>query len=231
MPQEAAVSQHPSVLQGTLLAAGEPEVHDVPFERIQLAPGTWLEVGRGVLGGADDLLYDLVASTDWRVGRRQMYDRVLDDPRLSRWYRREDGDPDPVLARVRAAAERRYGREFGGVGLNYYRDGADSVAFHADGELRDLEDSIVVILVLGERRPFLVRPLGGGPSTDLAPSSGDVVVMGGRCQADFEHAVPKSARRLGPRVSVSWRWSRGPTPTVARRNGYFESRSWRSLSP
>ncbi len=220
-----------AMLQGSLLAAGEPEVNDVVFERLEPGPGTWLDVGRGVLGGADSLLYELIGSTDWRVGRRQMFDRFVDDPRLSRWYCREDGDPNPVLARVRAAVQERYGCDLGGVGLNYYRDGSDSVAFHADRELRDLERSIVVILVMGERRPFLIRPTGGGSSIDLAPASGDVIVMGGRCQADFEHAVPKSARRRGPRVSASWRWSPGPTPTVFRRDGYFESRSWRSLAP
>ena len=97
-------------------------------------------------------------------------------------------------------------------------------------ELRNLHDSLVVILVMGEKRPFLLRPKGGGPSIDLAPASGDLVVMGGRCQADFEHAVPKSARVGGPRMSASWRWSPGPTPTVHRPGGYFESRRWRTLA-
>jgi len=104
------------------------------------------------------------------------------------------------------------------------------VAFHSDRELRDVSDSLVVILVLGAQRPFLVRPAGGGRSIDLAPASGDVLVMGGRCQADFEHAVPKSSRPIGPRMSASWRWSAGATTTVRRPGGYFESRRWRSLS-
>ena len=180
--------------------------------------------------GADDLLFELIDQTDWRVGRRVMWDREVDDPRLMRWYRRGEGDPHQLLAEVRALAESRYHCELGGVGLNYYRDGSDSVAFHADRELRELSDSVVVVLVLGEQRPFLVRPAGGGVSIDLAPASGDLVVMGGRCQADFEHAVPKTARRIGPRLSASWRWSAGATRTVHREGGYFESRRWRTLS-
>lgn len=218
------------MLQGNLFASGPPTVNDVDFERIEPGAGTWLEVGRAVLGGADELLDDLIDRIDWRVGRRWMYDRELDDPRLSRWYRAGEPDPHPLLGRVRSHMESRYGHRLGGVGLNHYRNGSDSVAFHADRELRDREDSLVVILVLGQRRPFLVRPMGGGPSVDLAPASGDVVVMGGRCQADFEHCVPKSAKALGPRISASWRWSRGPTPTVTRPGGYLESRRWRSLS-
>ncbi|MGI9577417.1 MAG: alpha-ketoglutarate-dependent dioxygenase AlkB [Microthrixaceae bacterium] len=218
------------VLQRSLFGSCESGLQPASFERIEAGPGTWLDVGRNVLAGADDLLYVLAESTDWRIGRRMMWDREVDDPRLMRWYRRGEGDPHPLLGDVRALAEARYGRELGGLGLNYYRDGSDSVAFHADRELRELTDSIVVILVLGERRPFLVRPVGGGASIDLAPASGDVVVMGGRCQADFEHSVPKTARRIGPRISASWRWSAGPTATVAREGGYFESRRWRTLS-
>lgn len=218
-------------LQGSLYACGEPEVRGVGFERVELAPGTWVETARGLLGGADDLLVELVGGTDWRVGRRRMYERMVDDPRLSRWYSRDEGEPHPVLSTVRSELERRYRRRLSGVGLNYYRDGNDSVAFHADRELRELSDSLVAILVLGQRRPFLLRPSGGGASIDLSPGSGDLIVMGGRCQADFEHAVPKSSRPLGPRISASWRWSPGPTPTVRRPRGYFASRAWRSLSP
>lgn len=218
------------VLQRSLFGSCEPGVQPATFERIDAAPGTWLEVSRNVLAGADDLLYELADETQWRIGRRRMWDREIDDPRLMRWYRRSQGDPHPLLAEVRSLAESRYRRELGGVGLNYYRDGADSVAFHADRELRDPTDSIVVILVLGEQRPFLVRPTGGGRSFDLAPTSGDLVVMGGRCQADFEHCVPKTARAIGPRISASWRWSAGSTTTVYREGGYFESRRWRTLS-
>ncbi|MFV0317172.1 MAG: alpha-ketoglutarate-dependent dioxygenase AlkB [Microthrixaceae bacterium] len=223
------------VLQGNLLTAGAPEVRDVHFERIDLDGGSWLEVGRGVLGGADDLLAELVESTDWRVGRRWMYDREVDDPRLCRWYRVGEGDPHRLLGEVHRSLDARYhdvmrGGRLGGVGLNYYRDGSDSVAFHADRELTSVHEAVVAILVLGQQRPFLVRPTGGGASVDLSPGSGDVVVMGGRCQADFEHSVPKSARPMGPRLSASWRWSPGATPTVRREGGYFESRRWRSLS-
>ena len=136
-----------------------------------------------------------------------MYDRVLDDPRLSCWYRDDDAMPHPAFADIRAALGTRYGASFGAVGLNYYRDGRDSVAFHRDRELRSLDDTLVAIVTLGARRPFLVRPFGGGRSTDLAPASGDLLVMGGTCQRAFEHGVPKVISS-GPRISATWRWAR-----------------------
>ncbi len=207
-------------LQGTLLGATALALDEtVAFERWQLDGRSWIDVARGWLHGADTLLEELVATVRWRQGRRRMYDRVLDDPRLSRWYRAEDPLPHPTLGLVRTALAHRYRVPLGAVGLNYYRDGRDSVAFHRDRELRHLDDTLVAILTLGAARPFLVRPRGGGTSRDVRPASGDLLVMGGHTQADWEHSVPK-VRAAGPRVSVSLRWSsqRGEVTRRARRD-------------
>jgi len=204
------------LLQGSLFALGEPGLAEgAVTARTHLDGGSWIDVTRGWVAGADDLCQLLVDSTAWRQGRRTMYDRDVDDPRLSRWFRDGDPLPHPTLGAARRALEARYGRPFGNPGLNLYRDGHDSVAPHRDRELRRLDDTLVAILTLGARRPFLVRPHGGGRSHDLAPASGDLLVMGGRCQLDWEHGVPKVAR-AGVRISVSWRWTsrHGPT-TVA----------------
>ena len=215
------------MLQGNLLTSGPPAVADVPvLERTQLDAHSWIDVARGFLLGADDVMAEVIESVAWRTGRRQMYDRDVDDPRLSRWFRDPDDVPHPVLAAVRTALVDLYGVPLGGVGLNYYRDGADSVAFHRDRELRDPAETLVAIVTLGSRRPFRIRPFGGGPSIDVSPASGDLVVMGGRCQTDWEHGVPKLAR-CGPRVSASWRWSPDGSHRRAQRDGYFTSRSWR----
>jgi alkylated DNA repair dioxygenase AlkB len=194
-------------LQYSLFGVGEPQVDTgLAFDRITLDDRSWIDVGRGFLVGADTLFDRLVADVDWKQGRRWMFDRMVDDPRLSRWYNRDDEVPHPALDHVRGALQQHYGVPFGSVGLNYYRDGQDSVAFHRDRELRHLDDTLVAIVTLGSRRPFLVRPKRGGASIDVSPGSGDLLVMGGRCQADFEHGVPKSAH-AGPRISASYRWS------------------------
>jgi alkylated DNA repair dioxygenase AlkB len=201
--------------QRSLFGLGEPALAPpVQWEHLALDDAAWVEVARGLVAGADALLDALVASVPWTCGRSRMYDRVLDDPRLTFRYAREDALPHPVLDSVRDAIGLRYGVELGGAGCNHYRDGHDSVAFHADRELRDRDaDAIVAVLTLGERRPFLLRPKqahqtrqegGVRRSLDLAPGPGDLLVMGGRCQHTWEHGVPKVARR-GPRVSVTWR--------------------------
>lgn len=196
-------------IQGNLFAGGPAKVRgDVPFERVELGDGAWVDVARGWLGGADELMSRLTGSVDWQHHRRWMYDRMVDEPRVSRWYRAGDELPDPALGSFRRAMARHYRVRFGAVGLNFYRDGRDSVAFHSDRELRHLDETLVAIVTLGSARPFLLRPSGGGRSIDLRPGSGDLLVMGGTCQLRWEHAVPKVASGTGPRISASIRWAK-----------------------
>jgi alkylated DNA repair dioxygenase AlkB len=200
-----------AIHQRNLFGVGAPTIDEAAHvERIRLDHGAWIDVVRRFLLGADTLLDTLIDAVEWRQGRRWMYDRMVDDPRLSRWFTRDDTVPHDSLDEVRSALRARYGVPVRGPGLNYYRDGHDSVAPHSDRELRELDDTIVAIVTLGAQRPFLVRPKSGGRSLDVAPASGDLLVMGGSCQQHYEHAVPKVAH-AGPRISASYRWS-SPDP-------------------
>ena len=199
-------------LQRSLFGDGEPRCNDrARIDRIQLDDASWVDVARGWFLGADTLLDAMLEHVDWKQGRRHMYDRMVDDPRLSHWYRRGDALPHPALERVGNELDRLLGVRVSGPACNFYRDGNDSVAWHADRELRELTDTRIAILTLGARRPFLVRPKGGGTSRDLAPAAGDLLVMGGACQLRWEHAVPKR-KDTGPRISCSWRWSARVSP-------------------
>jgi alkylated DNA repair dioxygenase AlkB len=196
-----------TVYQTSLLGAGDPVVDPtVSFERLHLDDQSWVDVARGWLHGADTLLDALIETVDWQQHRRWMYERMVDDPRLSRWFTADEPLPHGALAPVRSALEAHYHVPLGGLGLNYYRDGRDSVAPHRDRELRHLDDTLIAIVTLGARRPFLIRPRGGGKSRDISPASGDLLVMGGRTQVGWEHGVPK-VKRAGPRISATWRWS------------------------
>jgi alkylated DNA repair dioxygenase AlkB len=208
-----------TALQGTLLGDGEPRIdRSRPFERVELDARSWVDVCRGWLTGADSLFATLVTSVPWRHRQRWMYDRMVDEPRLTCGY--GVGElPHPVLGEIHAELSRHFDARFGGVFLNYYRDGHDSVAFHRDRELREIDGGIIAILTLGAVRPFLLRPRGGGHSVDVGPGSGDLLVMRGRCHSDWEHGVPKVAS-AGPRISVSLRVGmagRADDPTSSHR--------------
>ncbi|MDL2080854.1 alpha-ketoglutarate-dependent dioxygenase AlkB [Streptomyces sp. GXMU-J15] len=178
--------------------------------RTGLGRGAWIDVLPGWLGGADALFERLAAEVPWRAERRKMYDQVVDVPRLLAFYAAEDPLPHPVLTEARDALTAHYARELGEpfttAGLCYYRDGRDSVAWHGDRIGRGArEDTLVAIVSVGEPRDLLLRPVGGGESVRRPLGHGDLIVMGGSCQRTWEHAIPKTSRATGPRISIQFR--------------------------
>jgi alkylated DNA repair dioxygenase AlkB len=152
----------------------------------------------------------LAEAVPWRAERRHMYDRVVDVPRLLRFYGEDEALPHPVLTAARQALSAHYraelGEPFRTAGLCLYRDGRDSVAWHGDTTGRgSREDTMVAILSLGAPRALALRPRGGGPSRRYEIGHGDLLVMGGSCQRTWEHAVPKTAQAVGARISVQFR--------------------------
>jgi alkylated DNA repair dioxygenase AlkB len=178
--------------------------------RTHLTRGAWIDVRPGWMTGADELFARLAEGVPWRAERRRMYERVVDVPRLLKFYDEGEPLPDPVLDDALRELNLYYGAELGEpfrtAGLCLYRDGRDSVAWHGDTIGRGgSHDTMVAIISVGTPRPLLLRPRGGGHSIRHDLGHGDLIVMGGSCQRTWEHAVPKTARPTGPRVSIQFR--------------------------
>jgi alkylated DNA repair dioxygenase AlkB len=221
-------------------------------ERVQLDEHSWVDIVRAMLPDPCGVFEDLRDRTTWEQGRVFRYERWIDEPRLGSFkrYERLGAVPQPPqppqppptdldaseqpLHDVRAWVSRRYGVHFDGHALALYRDGRDSVAWHRDRELKWLDETVIAVLSLGSQRPWLMRPLTGrrgdtgddahdmSDVIDIHPAGGDLLVMGGRCQAAWLHCVPKLST-AGPRISVQWRWTsrrgrRDPNPS------YFAAR-------
>ncbi|WIM95852.1 alpha-ketoglutarate-dependent dioxygenase AlkB [Actinoplanes oblitus] len=178
--------------------------------RHRLTAGAWVDLLPGWLRGSD-AVFETLLGIDWRAERRKMYDDVVDVPRLLRWYREGEPLPHPALTEARDALNAHYAEELGEqfvtAGMCLYRDGRDSVAWHGDTIGRSAtEDTMVAIVSVGSPRHLVLRPRAGGHETVRFPlGHGDLIVMGGSCQRTWEHAVPKTARAVGPRVSVQFR--------------------------
>ncbi|HEY9312272.1 alpha-ketoglutarate-dependent dioxygenase AlkB [Williamsia sp.] len=177
--------------------------------RRELTDGAWVDLRPGWVTGADELFDRLSADVPWRAEKRQMYDRVLEVPRLVRHYLDAGDTPHPLVDTCRDALTDYYRAElpegFASAGLCLYRNGNDSVAWHGDTIGRGKsEDTMVAILSLGSPRPLTLRPVGGGQSLRFTLGHGDLLVMGGSCQRTWQHAVPKTTG-VGPRVSVQFR--------------------------
>ena len=202
-----------AVLQGSLLdLSGQagPGSLGSSVRRTTLARGAWIDLRPGWIAGADALFERLAGTVPWRAEKRHMYDRVVDVPRLLCFYDEGQPLPDPVLEDARKRLNEHYGAELGEpfrtAGLCLYRNGRDSVAWHGDTTGRGrTQDTMVAIVSLGTPRSLLLRPRGGGRAIRHDLGHGDLLVMGGSCQRTWEHAVSKTARATGPRISVQFR--------------------------
>jgi alkylated DNA repair dioxygenase AlkB len=196
---------------------------DGPIERTWLDERSWVDVARGWLPDAQAVHDALTARVTFEQGRIFRYERWLDEPRLTSWCT-PARSPHASLIDAQRTLQHHYHVPFDGFALALYRDGRDSVAFHRDRDLRWLDETVIALVVLGARRPFLLRPRANrydheaaqqGATHDLAPGDGDLIVMGGATQTGWEHAVPKVQTRVGSRISAQWRWtSRRGRPEV-----------------
>lgn len=160
-PTTPDVAWQPSLWadQGTSIDASFRDL-----ERSQLDADSWVDHCPGWMAGSDRAFEELLRDVDWSQRRRWMYERHVDEPRLTSW-KKFDGDPNPGLPWIedaRAALSEHYGVHFDSVGLNLYRDGADSVAWHRDRIPPEIVDPVVALVSLGEPRTFLLRHTEAG---------------------------------------------------------------------
>lgn len=182
-------------------------------ERLDLDATSWVDVARGWLAPdeAADLYRGLLEGVAWQQGRIYRYDHWYEEPRLGGFWRKGNPPPHPLILDLHRVVQRTWRKEFDGTAFAQYRSGMDSQAFHADRELKWLDDTVIAVLTLGAQRPWLLKPksekFADGASHDLRPAGGDLLVMGGRAQADWVHSVPKVPNLRDGRISLQWRWT------------------------
>jgi alkylated DNA repair dioxygenase AlkB len=209
-------------LFGSAEALGVEALGDTVGRRL-LAEHAWLDTRSGFISGADELFDVLVSTVPWREERMRMYDDTVRVPRLLARYGEGEALPHRLLDEARSALNAHYAAEleeaFVTAGLCLYRDGSDSVAWHGDRIARESSrDTMVAIISLGATRPFALRPKVGGSGLRLQVGHGDLLVMGGSCQRTWLHAIPKTTRALGARISIQFRpaWGNQIGPAAAR---------------
>lgn len=209
VPATVPATYHPSSYQASLFGLDDPSC-DTGFQRVVrtwLDDDSWVDLVPRWMRGPDLVFGELVARLPWNQREVVMYDRLLPEPRLTAWWSTASptDEPLPVLAEARRELSRHYRLPFDSIGFNLYRDGADSVAWHGDRVRFTHEDPVVAIVSVGSPRPFQMRPRQGGHSQSWLLGHGDLFVMGGACQHDWLHCVPKVAHVAGPRLSIMFR--------------------------
>ncbi|MBO9855472.1 alpha-ketoglutarate-dependent dioxygenase AlkB [Xanthomonas sp. A1809] len=144
---------------------------------------------------------------DWRSQRREMYERVVDVPRLLASYRLDDAWPAGLpLQCLLDAVQAVLPAPYNAVGLNLYRDGRDSVAMHHDALHTLVAPHPIALLSLGAPRRMQLRAKDGSTravALELAP--GSLLAMSHASQHTHAHGIAKTARAVGERISVVFR--------------------------
>lgn len=146
----------------------------------------------------------------WQQERRPMYDRVVDVPRLLAGFALDDPTLPPVLADAARRVRDALGTPFTHVGMNYYRDGRDSVAMHNDKLYSIVAGWPIALLSLGDARRMDIRAkpdVDAGKRTTLriVLEPGSLLVMSHGSQLHYDHGIPKTREPVGPRISLAFR--------------------------
>lgn len=200
----------PEVTWQDSLFAGEPvdRLSFAGLRRDVLDDRSWVDVVPGWVPDHGDLFDWLLAHAPWRQRTRTMWDKEVLEPRMVAVL---PPPFPPKVAELVAPLSERYGVDFDSCLVNLYRDGSDAVAWHGDTVRKRLRDPLVATVSLGARRSFLLKPAAGGPvARRYRPGEGDLVVMGGACQHEWLHTVPREKDASGARMSVTLRHSRAP---------------------
>lgn len=143
---------------------------------------------------------------EWHSERREMYGREVDVPRLTASFRLDDPALPPALREAADAVLGLTRISFDSAGLNFYRDGNDSVAPHND-HLDELQRGYpIALLSLGATRRMTIRakrPPRRVLNVDLEP--GSLLLMSWRTQRHYDHAIPKTRTPVGARISIAFR--------------------------
>jgi len=189
----------------------------MPVVRRPLGADSWVDVVSGFVRRASEEFVALHSQVQWAQTEVLRYDRYVPENRLGAALRH---DSRPLLRQTDLHLQSRYRVAFEGVAALLYRDGNDFQGLHSDRAMRWLDDTLIAIVVLGERRPFVLRPrtdwvaaaanrVPAGQHPDdivLMPGEGDMLVMGGACQREWMHGVP-AADTANARISLTWRWT------------------------
>ncbi|MBW8686195.1 alpha-ketoglutarate-dependent dioxygenase AlkB family protein [Chitinophaga rhizophila] len=166
---------------------------------------------------ANHYMHQLLHTINWQQEGMMMYGKQVLFPRLMAWY----GDagssysfsgstyaPLPwtdELLQIRAQIIPLAGVDFNSVLLNRYRNGKDSMGWHADDEPELGVNPVIASVNLGAPRRFMLRHVKEGDKFELSLEHGSLLIMKGALQHHWQHQVPKTTKVSAERINLTFR--------------------------
>ncbi|MCW8090531.1 alpha-ketoglutarate-dependent dioxygenase AlkB family protein [Alteromonas sp. ASW11-130] len=167
---------------------------------------------------ADQLLDVLRKEIAWQQEKVQLYGKQHWVPRLQAWH----GDPDCIyrysgltlkpepwvfpLLSLKQRCESVTGSRYNSVLLNWYRHGQDSMGLHADNEPELGNQPVIASVTLGAERPFIFKHRTTSQRHSLTLEHGSLLIMAGRTQQYYLHGISKTAKPVGDRINLTFRY-------------------------
>ncbi len=168
---------------------------------------------------ADRAFSDLLESIDWQQEQAFLFGRTIPLPRLTAWHgdhgysysgiRHEPAPFTPLLATLKASIEAITRTSFNSVLINLYRGGQDSMGWHSDDEATLGPEPEIASLSLGARRRFHFKHRRQSDRLTIDLDHGSCLIMRGQCQANWQHQLPKTRKKVGPRINLTFRTIQG----------------------
>lgn len=164
---------------------------------------------------ASRLFDELARAIPWEQQQIVLFGKARAVPRLTCWFGESAytysgivNRPRPwtrELLAVRELVEEQADLSFNSCLANLYRDGGDSIGWHADDEVELGPTPTIASVSVGAPRIFKLKHRASGVTLEHELLPGSLLVMYGPCQTDWLHAVPKRARVSGPRINLTFR--------------------------
>lgn len=164
---------------------------------------------------ADRAFSDLMENIDWQQEQAFLFGRKIPLPRLTAWYgdrgysysgiRHVPAPFTPLLTTLKSSIEAVTGASFNSVLINLYRGGQDSMGWHSDDEAALGSEPEIASLSLGAKRRFHFKHRRQSDRIAIDLDHGSCLIMRGRCQANWQHQLPKTRKDVGPRINLTFR--------------------------
>lgn len=169
---------------------------------------------------ASSLFQIFLQNIQWQEFSIKMFGKSLLQPRLTAWYANEGVVysysgirllPLPwttELSHLKTRIQHISHENFNSVLLNLYRNGQDSMGWHADDETELGVNPCIASVTLGQSRMFHIKHKY---RKDIKPihiplAHGSLLIMRGATQYFWLHQVPKSSKPMAERINLTFRY-------------------------
>ena len=189
-------------------------------DRRELLPfdGSALLIPKFLLPGQTEPLFQQIMNeTVWEKPEMVMFGKKYSQAGLSTWYTdteipyvysgitRQPHQMTVALANILRLCEDATSASFNSVLVNLYRDGNDSVSWHADNEEINGSEPVIASVSLGATRRFDLRHKETGETVRVDLEDGSLLVMSGLSQHCWVHQIAKTKAKVGPRINLTFR--------------------------